>query len=101
MAPEWRLRDTRRSMPRRECRAYFSTIYSGFTVMIVREQVPLAPLTTLVVGGPARYFAEAHAESEVHEAVEFARSRDLALFVLGGGINLLLAHSGFTGLRLY
>ena len=54
------------------------TIYSGSTPMIVREQVPLAPLTTLGVGGPARYFAEARTESDVREAVEFARSRDLA-----------------------
>jgi UDP-N-acetylmuramate dehydrogenase len=68
--------------------------------MLVREQVPLAPLTTLGVGGPARYFAEAHTELEVREAVEFARSRDLPLFVLGGGSNLLVADTGFNGLVL-
>jgi UDP-N-acetylmuramate dehydrogenase len=79
---------------------HFSTIYSGSTVMIVREQVPLASLTTLGVGGPARYFAEANAESDVREAVEFARIRDLPLFVLGGGSNLLVADSGFNGLVL-
>ena len=68
--------------------------------MIVREQVPLAPLTTLGVGGSARFFAEAHAESDVREAVEFARSCDLPLFVLGGGSNLLVADTGFNGLVL-
>ena len=68
--------------------------------MLVREQVPLAPLTTLGVGGPARYFAEAHAESDVREAVKFARSRDVPLFVLGGGSNLLVADTGFNGLVL-
>ncbi len=68
--------------------------------MIIREQVPLAPLTTLGVGGPARFFAEVQAESEVREAVEFARSRDLPLFVLGGGSNLLVADAGFDGLVL-
>lgn len=68
--------------------------------MILREHVPLAPLTTLGVGGPARYFAEASDENEVQEAVEFARSRELPLFVLGGGSNVLVADTGFNGLVL-
>jgi UDP-N-acetylmuramate dehydrogenase len=68
--------------------------------MLIREQVPLAPLTTLCVGGPARYFVEAGSESEVIEAVEFARSRQLPLFILGGGSNLVVADSGFPGLVL-
>jgi UDP-N-acetylmuramate dehydrogenase len=68
--------------------------------MLIREQVALAPVTTLGVGGPARYFAEAHSEVEVVEAVEFARSRQLPLFVLGGGSNLVIADKGFAGLVL-
>ncbi len=68
--------------------------------MLIREHVPLAPLTTLGVGGPARYFAEARTEEEVTEAVEFARSRDLPLFVLGGGSNVVIADAGFAGLAL-
>ncbi len=68
--------------------------------MLIRENVPLAPLTTLGVGGPARYFAEATTEAEVIEAVEFARTRNHALFVLGGGSNLVVADAGFNGLVL-
>jgi UDP-N-acetylmuramate dehydrogenase len=68
--------------------------------MLIREHVPLAPFTTLGVGGPARYFAEAHTESEVIAAVEFARSHHLPLFVLGGGSNLVIADAGFAGLVL-
>ena len=68
--------------------------------MIICEHVPLAPLTTLGVGGPARYFVEARDEAEVVEAVKFARSRGLPLFVLGGGSNLLVADAGFPGLVL-
>jgi UDP-N-acetylmuramate dehydrogenase len=68
--------------------------------MEFREQVPLAPYTTFKIGGPARWFAEAETESEILEAVHFARSRDLPLFPLGGGSNLLVADTGFAGLVL-
>jgi UDP-N-acetylmuramate dehydrogenase len=64
------------------------------------ENIPLAPLTTLKIGGPAKYFVEAKDAGEVQEAVLFARSRDLPLFVLGGGSNLLIADSGWPGLVL-
>jgi UDP-N-acetylmuramate dehydrogenase len=68
--------------------------------MTIQENVPLAPLTTLQVGGPARYFAEAKREDDVREAVEFAKSRQLPLFVLGGGSNLVIADFGWPGLVL-
>ena len=68
--------------------------------MVVTENVPLAPLTTLKVGGPARYFIEATTISEVSEAVEFSRSKSLALFVLGGGSNLVVSDAGWPGLVL-
>ncbi len=66
--------------------------------MLIRENVPLAPFTTLGVGGPARFFAEVSTEAAVLEAVAFAHSRQLPLFVLGGGSNLLVADAGFAGL---
>ncbi len=68
--------------------------------MIIQENVVLAPLTTLQVGGPARYFAEARHEEDVCEAVDFAKTRNLPLFVLGGGSNLVVADSGWPGLVL-
>jgi UDP-N-acetylmuramate dehydrogenase len=66
----------------------------------IRENVALGPLTTLGVGGPARYFAVAENEADVAEAVRWARERELALFVLGGGSNLLVSDAGFPGLVL-
>ena len=66
--------------------------------MLIQENVLLAPLTTLKVGGPARYFAEAKTIAEVNEAVVFARSHDLPLFVLGGGSNVVIADAGWPGL---
>jgi UDP-N-acetylmuramate dehydrogenase len=64
------------------------------------ENIPLAPLTTIRIGGPARYFVEAKNVAEVQEAVSFARSRDLPLFILGGGSNLVVADAGWPGLVL-
>ena len=68
--------------------------------MKIQENIPLAPCTTLQVGGAARYFGVARREDEVREAVEFANTRQLPLFVLGGGSNLVVADSGWPGLVL-
>ncbi len=68
--------------------------------MLLLENIPLAQLTTFKIGGPAKYFVEATNVGEVQEAVTFARSRDLPLFVLGGGSNLLVADAGWPGLVL-
>ncbi len=68
--------------------------------MIIQENVLLAPLTTIKVGGPARYFTEARTPAEVNEAVRFAASQNLLLFVLGGGSNLVVSDAGWPGLVL-
>jgi UDP-N-acetylmuramate dehydrogenase len=68
--------------------------------VLLLENIPLAPLTTIKIGGPAKYFVEAKDVGEVQEAVAFARTRDLPMFVLGGGSNLLVADAGWPGLAL-
>jgi UDP-N-acetylmuramate dehydrogenase len=68
--------------------------------MLLQENIPLAPLTTFRIGGPARYFVEAKTSADVQEAVAFAHANNLPLFVLGGGTNLVVADSGWPGLVL-
>ncbi|MCR4333661.1 MAG: UDP-N-acetylmuramate dehydrogenase [Patescibacteria group bacterium] len=68
--------------------------------MKFQEHVSLAPLTTLGVGGAARFFVEARSSEEASEALAFARARALPVFVLGGGSNIMIADSGFDGLVL-
>jgi UDP-N-acetylmuramate dehydrogenase len=68
--------------------------------MQISENVGLAPLTTLGVGGPARYFAEAKSEADVREAIAWVKEKALPLFVLGGGSNLVVSDAGFAGLVL-
>ena len=77
-----------------------NSIYAEISTMTIQENVPLAPLTTLQVGGAARFFAELRREDEAREAMQFAKRRELPLFVLGGGSNLVVADSGWPGLVL-
>ncbi len=66
----------------------------------IEENVPLAPLTTLKIGGAARFFVFAETENQVAEAFQFAEENGFDLFVLGGGSNILIADEGFDGLVL-
>ncbi len=63
--------------------------------MLTRERVPLAPLTTLRLGGPAARLVTAYSEAEVVDAV--LASARVPLLVLGGGSNLVIGDEGFDG----
>lgn len=67
---------------------------------LLRENVPLAPMTTLGIGGSARYFADVTTVEALSSGIEWARARGLSLFVLGGGSNIVVADRGFAGLVL-
>lgn len=64
----------------------------------ILDAVPLAPRTTLGVGGAARYLARAARPAELVALLGWAKERRLPTFVLGGGSNLLVADQGFDGL---
>src|SRR5262245_11610391 len=66
----------------------------------LKTNTPLAPLTTLGIGGAANYFAEITSAGALAVGVEWARTRSLPLFVLGGGSNIVVADDGFPGLVL-
>ncbi|MES1210412.1 MAG: FAD-binding protein, partial [Pseudomonadota bacterium] len=65
---------------------------------MIRDGVPLAPLTTLEVGGDARHFTEATDDAAVVEALRWAAARELPVAILGGGSNVVVADGGFDGL---
>lgn len=62
--------------------------------------VPLAPRTTLGVGGPARWHSVARDADDVAAALRFCAAERAPLLVLGGGSNLVVADAGFDGLAL-
>ncbi len=66
----------------------------------LEPSVPLAPKTTLGVGGAAAALAVARSEADVAEAVARARAQKLPLQVLGGGSNLVVSDAGVEGLTL-
>ena len=64
----------------------------------VREHEPLAPLTTLRVGGPADLLAEVRSADEALDVVRLAREASVKVAWLGGGSNLLVGDRGVRGL---
>jgi UDP-N-acetylmuramate dehydrogenase len=69
-------------------------------VNALQENLPLSSYTTFGIGGPARYFLNATTEQDIVNALDLASTRNLPVFVLGGGSNLLVADRGFDGLVL-
>jgi UDP-N-acetylmuramate dehydrogenase len=60
--------------------------------------VPLAPLTTLGLGGAARWFTTATTIDDIAAAHDWTACRGVEMFVLGGGSNLVVADGGIDGL---
>src|SRR5581483_7419917 len=65
-----------------------------------RVGVPLGPLTTLRVGGPAALLVEARDEADLLLVREAVRASGLPVLVVGKGSNLLVADAGFPGIAV-
>ena len=64
----------------------------------VREQVPLGPLTTFGVGGPADWLVEADSSEALQSVLTVATGSGLPVVLLGGGSNVLVADAGVRGI---
>jgi UDP-N-acetylmuramate dehydrogenase len=64
----------------------------------LKYNIPLKPFTSFKIGGPAKYFIEAHSTTEIIRAVKVARDTGEEFFILGGGSNILFDDDGFDGL---
>lgn len=65
-----------------------------------RARVPLAPLSTIGVGGEARWFVRAETIADIGASHRWCVERNVPLLVLGGGSNLVIADEGIDGLVL-
>ncbi|AXH35110.1 UDP-N-acetylmuramate dehydrogenase [Humibacter sp. BT305] len=61
------------------------------------DDAPLAPLTTMRVGGPAARLLEPETEQELLDAAREVWDTGLDWFVLGGGSNVVVGDDGFDG----
>jgi UDP-N-acetylenolpyruvoylglucosamine reductase len=66
----------------------------------IEENVPLGRLTTVGIGGPARYFARPQSVTDLEDVLRWAADKDLEIFTIGLGSNLLVADGGVDGLAL-
>ena len=66
----------------------------------VRRDVPLGPLTTYRVGGPARLCFRAETEADLEVVRTAVVATGLPVLVIGNGSNLLVADAGFAGLAV-
>lgn len=68
--------------------------------MKVRKQVMISELTTMRIGGPARYVIEAEQVDEIIQAYDFAKKEKLPVWVMGEGANTIGRDEGFNGVIL-
>lgn len=64
---------------------------------LLQERAPLAPLTTLGVGGAARFLVTVDDEPTLREALHWARLERMPVALLGGGSNAIVKDEGFEG----
>lgn len=69
-------------------------------MIAIQEGMPLAKLTTIGTGGPARAFAKPASLAELEQALAWAEERGLAVATVGLGSNLLAADDGVDALVL-
>jgi len=65
------------------------------------QHVPLAPLTTFRLGGPARLFLRAESIEDLVTLAEVLAAAPVPLLILGRGSNLLVADAGWPGVVLH
>ena len=68
--------------------------------MNILENVALSGYSTMGLGGVAAYLTEITSRPELTEAVQWAKSKQLPVLMIGGGSNIIWKDEGFKGLVL-
>lgn len=68
------------------------------TDCVIKSNVPLAPLTSFRVGGPAEWYVTPKKLDELQASFYWANSEGLPITLLGAGSNLLVSDRGLAGL---
>jgi len=67
----------------------------------IKENIPLAPLTTYRIGGPAKFFIIIKDREELMEALKWAKKKKIKTYILGGGSNVIIPDAGIEGLVMF
>jgi UDP-N-acetylmuramate dehydrogenase len=82
--------------PRNE--AFREGVLARFGADRLQVEMPLAPLTTFKVGGPAEWLIETRSSDEIVDALRIAHANGVHVTLLGGGSNVLVGDRGIRGL---
>ncbi|MFA6136031.1 MAG: UDP-N-acetylmuramate dehydrogenase [Candidatus Paceibacterota bacterium] len=66
--------------------------------MFIRKNVLLKNYSGYKIGGPADFFCEPKSKKELLTALNFSLKKNIPVYMLGGGFNILISDSGFRGL---
>ncbi len=67
----------------------------------LRQNMPLANLTTAKVGGSARYYLIAESAAQLTEDIAFLWAEEVPFFVLGSGSNILVSDAGIDAVVIH
>jgi UDP-N-acetylmuramate dehydrogenase len=69
-----------------------------FNTIQIQHNIPLADKNWFRTGGNARLYAEPRTAQEFADAIAYAQSQNIPIFLLGEGANILISDDGFDGL---
>ena len=68
---------------------------------LIHENIPLAPFSSMKVGGLARYYFAPQSLVDLKWGLSWAETRQQNIFVLGNGSNIVFSDWGFNGLIIH
>lgn len=78
---------------------YFQKSYN-LASMEIHTNVSLKNLTTMKLGGSAKFFSDIHTIQDLNDLCRDAETKNIPIFILGGGSNVIAHDDGFPGLVL-
>ncbi len=69
--------------------------------MDIHTNVPLKNLTTMRLGGTAKFYADIHTPQDIPSIYQDAQNKHIPVFVVGSGSNVIAHDEGFSGLLLH
>lgn len=67
----------------------------------IKQSIPLAPLTTIRLGGNAQEYVACTSNEDIIAALSYVKEKNMRVHVLGGGSNTIFNDQGFDGLVLH